>query len=103
MPQGRSCTAWAMAFPRKATSSTAVLESNAPAAWRAEYSPRLRPAATSGMIPFSRSTAVTPAAKATMQGWVYWVWDSFSSGPSKHSSFRSKSSWALSSTCRKAG
>ena len=44
---------------------------NTPAHWRAEYSPRLRPAATSGMIPFSRSTAVTPAAKATMQGWVY--------------------------------
>ena len=62
-----------MAFPRKATRRTAVSASKTPAACRAEYSPRERPAAAEGVIPLSRSTAVTPTAKATMQGWVYRV------------------------------
>ena len=44
MPQGRPTTASAMAFPRKATRETAVRASSTPAQWRAEYSPRLRPA-----------------------------------------------------------
>ena len=44
-----------------------------------------------GTTPFSARTAVRPAAKAAMQGWVYRVWDSRSSGPSKQSCFRSKS------------
>ena len=38
-----------------------------------------------------------------MQGWVYWVWLRVSSGPSKQSFFRSKSTGALSSTARKLG
>ena len=57
-----------MAFPRNATTFTAVFASNTPAAYRAEYSPRDRPAAAAGTIPFSASTSVSPAAKATIQG-----------------------------------
>ena len=63
----------AMAAPRKAASATAVSASNTPAACSAEYSPRDSPAAASGTMPFSASTAVSPAAKATMQGWLYCV------------------------------
>ena len=70
MALSRPAAASSMARPRKATSFTAVAASNTPAAWRAEYSPRDSPAATAGSMPFSRSTAVMPAAKATMQGWV---------------------------------
>ena len=62
-----------MAFPRNATSSTAVAGEKTPAHWRAEYSPRLSPATISGRIPFSASTSVIPAAKATIQGCVYSV------------------------------
>ena len=53
MALGRSCTAPAMAFPRKATRSMAVTGSKTPAAHRAEYSPRLSPAAMAGRTPFS--------------------------------------------------
>ena len=70
MALSRPAAASSMARPRKATSRMAVAASQTPAAWRAEYSPRERPAATAGVIPRSRSTAVSPAAKATMQGWV---------------------------------
>ena len=51
MPQGRPVTASAITLPRNATSSMAVLASNTPAAWSAEYSPRLRPAAMAGWMP----------------------------------------------------
>ena len=70
MALSRPAAACSIALPRKATSLTAVAASKTPAAWRAEYSPRDSPAATAGTMPFSRSSAVTPAAKATMQGWV---------------------------------
>ena len=69
----RPWTASAMAFPRNATSSIAVAGSSTPEACRAEYSPRLSPAVTEGRTPFSCNTSVTPVAKATIQGWVYWV------------------------------
>ena len=62
-----------MAFPRKAAREMAVCVSNPPAAARAEYSPKDRPATKSGTMPISFSTAVSPAAKATIQGWVYRV------------------------------
>ena len=78
---------------------------NPPAQYRAEYSPRLSPAAQSGTMPSSASTAVTPAAKATMQGWVYSVSFSTPSGSRNMAAFRSNPSPApdLSTTARKAG
>jgi len=42
-----------MKLPRLATKATAVLKSRAPAATKAEYSPRERPATISGSIPLS--------------------------------------------------
>ena len=44
-----------------------------------------------------------PAAKATMQGWVYSVWFSTPSGSVKETVFRSKSTSALSSTSLNTG
>ena len=76
---------------------------NTPAASSAEYSPRESPAVYAGCTPFSASTAVTPQAKATMQGWVYWVCPKTPSGSSKQTRCRSKSSAALSNAARKAG
>ena len=54
-------------------------------------------------MPLWYRMAVMPAAKATMQGWVYWVWFSTPSGSVKETVFRSKSSLALSSTARNSG
>lgn len=76
---------------------------NTPAHWRAEYSPRERPAAYSGTMPRSASRAVMPAAKATIQGWVYSVRFNTPSGSVNMVVFRSKSTPAVSSTARKAG
>ena len=45
MPQGRPAAAAAMALPRKAAREMAREAVNTPAHWRAEYSPRERPAA----------------------------------------------------------
>ena len=105
MAEGRPAAASSMALPRKATSSTAVTASKTPAAWRAEYSPRDSPAAAEGTTPCSRSTAVSPAANATMQGWVYRVWFRTPPASVKETSFKSKStrSAAWSMTARKAG
>ena len=80
-----------MAAPRKAASATACTGPNTPAAHSAEYSPKLSPAAAAGFAPACSSTCVTPAAKATMQGWVYRVRDRVSAGPSKHRVFKSNS------------
>ena len=44
-----------------------------------------------------------PAAKATMQGWVYSVWFSTPSGSVKETVLRSKPASALSSTARNSG
>ena len=44
-----------------------------------------------------------PAAKATMQGWVYWVWFRTPSGSVKETVFRSKPTSAPSSTARNSG
>ena len=54
-------------------------------------------------MPFSARMAVMPAAKATMQGWVYSVWFSTPSGSENMVVFRSKSTSAESTTARKAG
>ena len=56
-----------------------------PAAARAQYSPRLSPAATSGLIPFSSSTRIIAMLAVTMAAWVYSVISSLSFS-SKHSS-----------------
>src|SRR5699024_6135885 len=105
MPHARPSLAFAIALPRKATSSTAVFASKTPAHSSAEYSPSERPAAKAGATPASRNIAVTPAAKATMQGWVYWVWLMTPSASVKQTSLRSKSTAAAASskTARNAG
>ena len=41
-----------------------------PAAARAQYSPRLSPAATSGLIPFSSRTRIMAMLAVTMAAWV---------------------------------
>ena len=69
-----SGTASCMAAARKRTSGTASLKSMTPAATSAEYSPRLCPATTAGILPpFShhRRQAAIPAVSIT--GWVLTV------------------------------
>ena len=61
----------------------------APLATRAEYSPRLRPATASGMIPWLFRTSVMAMDTVSMAGWVFSVRLSSSMLPAKHSSSRS--------------
>ena len=104
MPQGRSCDRLGHGLaPEGNQGDRRLPESNTPAAWRAEYSPRLRPAAHLGTMPSSCSRAVTPAAKATMQGWVYRVWDSVLLRSLKAQFFQVKVHRRMSRICRKAG
>ena len=70
MPHARPSAACSMARPRKARVFSTVSRSSTPAAYRAEYSPRDRPAAAQGLMPLAYSRSVTPTAKAAMQGWV---------------------------------
>ena len=56
-----------------------------PAATRAQYSPRLKPAATSGFTPRAFKTSIMAMLAVTMAAWVYSVMSSRSFS-SKHSS-----------------
>ena len=75
-------TASCMYRPRFRTSAAASRNFIAPAATRAEYSPRLCPATKSGWIPFASRTRKTAVDIVSIAGWVFSVSFSFSSGPS---------------------
>mmetsp|Transcript_7578 Transcript_7578/g.17367 ORF Transcript_7578/g.17367 Transcript_7578/m.17367 type:complete len:226 (+) Transcript_7578:146-823(+) len=83
-----------MASPRSLTSFSPSSKVKTPAAQRAVYSPRERPAqtwnlsTTSGLSPRSFSTPARPAMNIT--GWQYLVSSSFASGPFLQSSITSK-------------
>src|SRR5262250_486236 len=83
-------TASCMNSPRLRTSRTASTKPRAPAATRAEYSPRLWPAHRSGLIPRSDRAAATATLAVRMAGCVFAVRASSSSGPSKQRRERGK-------------
>ena len=77
-----------MNSPRRRTNRTASAKESAPATTRAEYSPRLWPAARAGVMPRSASAAAAATLAVRTAGWVVAVRASASSGPSKHSAER---------------
>mmetsp|Transcript_73883 Transcript_73883/g.196343 ORF Transcript_73883/g.196343 Transcript_73883/m.196343 type:complete len:239 (+) Transcript_73883:18-734(+) len=82
---GEACAASCMASPRNLTSFSPVSKSKTPAAHKAVYSPKDRPATalfrktTSGLFRFSSSRAARPAMN--IAGWQTLVCSSSSSGP----------------------
>src|SRR5919202_6850780 len=92
MPPGRWSPCSFISRPRSRTSRKASLNSSAPAATRAVYSPRLWPATNRGgcqLLPtdstFSRIAARQAMETVRMAGWALIVSSSSSAGPSKHS------------------
>ena len=77
-------TASCMNWPRLCTATTASANFIAPTLTRAEYSPRLWPAATAQLIPCSFSTAPQAVLAVRMAGWVLAVSCRSEAGPSKH-------------------
>mmetsp|Transcript_85014 Transcript_85014/g.189980 ORF Transcript_85014/g.189980 Transcript_85014/m.189980 type:complete len:208 (-) Transcript_85014:86-709(-) len=79
-----------MASPRSFTSRRASSKPRTPAAQRAEYSPREKPAMTDARVTLSgscwRSFSTEARPAMNMAGWQYFVSSSFSSGPSWQSS-----------------
>ena len=74
-------TASCMNSPRLRTSAHGVREASAPATTSAEYSPRLWPAARSGVRPRSASAAAAATLAVSTAGWVLAVSVSSASGP----------------------
>src|SRR5262245_20734590 len=91
-------TASCMNSPRRRTMRTASRKASAPATTRAEYSPRLWPAAMAGVSPRSAATAAAATLTVSTAGWVFAVSASSSSGPSKAKRARSKPSASLASS-----
>src|SRR4030095_13256916 len=76
-------TASCMNSPRRRTRRTASAKSSAPATTRAEYSPKLWPAASSGRMSCSASAAAAATLAVRTAGWVLAVSARSDSGPSQ--------------------
>ena len=76
-------TASCMNSPRRRTRRTASAKPSAPPTTSAEYSPRLWPAARSGVTPRSARAAAAATLAVSTAGWVLAVRASSSAGPSK--------------------
>ena len=83
-------TASCISSPRRRTSRSASANASAPAATRAEYSPRLCPATATGARPAAAAARQVAIEAVRIAGWVLAVSCSSSSGPSQQSRDRAK-------------
>src|SRR5262245_22028973 len=91
-------TASCMYCPRRRTIRTASAKASAPATTRAEYSPRLWPAARAGTRPCSAHAAAAATLAVRTAGCVFAVRPRSASGPSKMTRVRSVSRVAFASS-----